>query len=337
MARIRTIKPEFWEDETIGMLTRDARLMFIAILNYADDEGILRWTPEYVKASVFMYDEDIGLPECSKLMDELVESELVFPYQGGKTLQRLAFVVNFRKHQVINRAQPSKFPFPSLQNPQVREMYARRDKWICHLCKQMIPESAVGRLNSEDPSCDHLIPRSKGGTDAPSNIKITHSSCNKARGNTDLPSEQDISNSVNDSLNDSLNDSVKGSGNRSLLEGEKERERKGVSSQVSPVVVTETTTPPVDNLTERHHAIATAYGTLMARTHNAGSPNGYATRTATNLITERRAELDRYIDNYPTAPCDVIAAALAGQPSSLRYYTDRTVDPEPAVDLVEPF
>ena len=30
MPRIRTIKPEFWEDDVIGRLSRDDRLLFIA-------------------------------------------------------------------------------------------------------------------------------------------------------------------------------------------------------------------------------------------------------------------------------------------------------------------
>lgn len=330
MARIRTIKPEFWEDETIGMLTRDARLLFVAILNYADDEGILRWTPEYIKASVFMYDEDIDATRCLKLMDELSTSGIVFPYHGGKALQKLAFIVNFRRHQVINRAQPSKFPFPSLQNPQVREMYAIRDRWICHICRQTIPESAVGRSDKLAPSCDHLVPQSKGGSDAPSNIRITHSSCNKARGNSELPADQDIpdslTDSVNSSVNSSVNDTVTSSGTRSLQEW-KGKERKGPSSQVTPVT-TETTTPPVDNPSERHQAIADAYGRLMATTHNAGNRNGYATKAAANLLTERRIDIDRYLTDYPKAPCDVIAAALTGQPASLRYYRDNdTLDP----------
>ncbi len=61
MARIRTIKPEFWEDEGVAALSRDARLLWIATWNCADDEGILRWTPDYIKAQVFPYDADVTL------------------------------------------------------------------------------------------------------------------------------------------------------------------------------------------------------------------------------------------------------------------------------------
>ncbi len=35
MPRIRTVKPEFWEDELLGVMPRDARLLFIATFNMA--------------------------------------------------------------------------------------------------------------------------------------------------------------------------------------------------------------------------------------------------------------------------------------------------------------
>lgn len=106
------MKPEFWEDEVIGSISRDARLLFIATFNLADDSGVLRWSPEYLKAAVFMYDRDLDTDLVGFLMDELTGKRLVMQYTVESTGQRLGQVVNFRKHQVINRPQPSKFPRP---------------------------------------------------------------------------------------------------------------------------------------------------------------------------------------------------------------------------------
>ena len=39
MARIRTIKPSFWGSPTIAPLSRDARLLAIGLMSYADDDG----------------------------------------------------------------------------------------------------------------------------------------------------------------------------------------------------------------------------------------------------------------------------------------------------------
>ncbi|MGW6225231.1 hypothetical protein ACWF8U_35825 [Streptomyces olivaceus] len=143
MPRIRTVKPEFWEDELLGVVSRDARLLFIATFNMADDEGILRWTPAYIKAQAFMYDDDLTLKDVDQLMRCLTDTGLVFPYVGGVAKQQMAVVVNFRKHQRINRPQKSKLPPPSTGAWQVREMYARRDGWTCQLCGGEIPRRLV--------------------------------------------------------------------------------------------------------------------------------------------------------------------------------------------------
>lgn len=230
MARIRSIKPEFWEDETVAVLGRDARLLFIACWNLADDEGLLRWTPEFLKANAFMYDDDIDAGAVEKLMLELVEHSLVMPYRGGKVQQRLGWVVNFHKHQRINRPTPSKLPPPSLQNPAVKRAYAERDGWVCSVCNEVMPSSRLeirmqgGDLNNW-VSMDHVIPRSKGGTDYPSNIALAHKYCNSSKGAT-----CDVLDPLSDSRTDSVSDSV----SDSPPEVEGEREVEGEQEETPP-------------------------------------------------------------------------------------------------------
>jgi hypothetical protein len=223
MARIRSVKPEFWSDDVVGSLTRDARLLFIGSWNFADDEGLLRWTPAFLKASVFMYDGDLRVAKVESLMGEVVDAGLVFPYVSGKAAGTLGCVVNFRKHQKVNRPQPGKLPPPSLQSRAVIEMYARRDGWVCHLCKGPIDDewhAAPMDIYAPDatdrralnPSPDHLTPRSQGGSDYPSNVATAHVGCNKSRG--DGPVEAFVvPMSVRrflmpDSVNDSVNGAV---------------------------------------------------------------------------------------------------------------------------------
>lgn len=217
MARIRTIKPEFWEDEVVGGLGVLARLLFVGSWNLADDEGLLRWTPDYLAASLFMYDGDAL--DVASAMKEVERARLVFPYTGGKTNQRLAYVVNFRRHQRINRPSPAKLPPPSLQNYRVREMYADRDGWTCHLCRSAIlPRGAgVDEHHSEALEIDHVIPRSKGGTDYPSNLRSAHAGCNAARRDVDIYS---VSDSVSDSRSDSLREGKGGEGKGGGKEGD---------------------------------------------------------------------------------------------------------------------
>ena len=116
MARIRTIKPEFWSDEVVATLSPWARLLFIGTWNLADDEGRLRWTPDYLNASLFMYDHH-STAKVRTFMDEVESAGLVVAYVGGKAAQRLAYLPGFLRHQKINRPQPSKLPAPESLSP----------------------------------------------------------------------------------------------------------------------------------------------------------------------------------------------------------------------------
>ena len=120
MSRIRTIKPEFWEDEKIGLLSHGARLLFLCCLNLSDDEGRLRWNTYYLASSAFMYDE-IKIETMEKWMKELVDNELIYVYQAGEAKYHVGLVKNFKKHQVINRPQPSKFPPPNDHSDSVND------------------------------------------------------------------------------------------------------------------------------------------------------------------------------------------------------------------------
>jgi hypothetical protein len=186
VARIRTIKPEFWESESVGRLSFGARLLFLASLNFADDEGFIRWNEAYLSSQAFVYDESVT-ESISEWMDELVRESIVFPYRAGTTNQRLAWIISFRKHQVINRPQPSKLPPPSIQNKDFHYAIFKRDGMICHLCGHPIDNSdPSGVCGSLAGSIDHVTPKSKGGTDYPSNLRASHLSCNKKRGNRSL-------------------------------------------------------------------------------------------------------------------------------------------------------
>lgn len=228
MARIRTIKPSFWEDEIVGLLSREARLLFIASWTVADDEGLLRWTPEYLKSATFAYDPDVPARKVERLMGEVVENGLVFAYQSGRPpRQQLGYVVNFRRHQRINRPQPSSLPPPSIQSLEVKRMYGRRDRMICGICSGHIqevtdppcgiysvpPDNHFWDQKDQQLSLDHIIPRAAGGTDYPSNIRASHVSCNKGR--RDRPDgfippvatrtmNQAAPHSVNDAVNEDL-------------------------------------------------------------------------------------------------------------------------------------
>lgn len=105
MARIRTIKPEFFTSEDIVELSAYARLLYIAVWCEADRAGRLVWKPKTLKLRYFPAD-DVAIQE---LCDELIKAGLVKLYGDG-----LAFIPKFLDHQHVNpREAESTLPPPN--------------------------------------------------------------------------------------------------------------------------------------------------------------------------------------------------------------------------------
>lgn len=115
MARIRTIKPDFFTSEQIVELTPMARLLFIATWCEADREGRMAWKPRTMKMRYFPADDC----DIDALARELHASGLVVLYGDG-----LAHIPSFSRHQHVNpREAQSDLPAPEL--PRVDDASAR--------------------------------------------------------------------------------------------------------------------------------------------------------------------------------------------------------------------
>lgn len=96
MARIRTIKPEFFTSEDIVSLTPLARVFYIALWCEADREGRMDWKPGTLKMRYLPGDSC----DVKELAAELVDAGLIVLYEvDGK---QYAEVPTFKTHQVIN-------------------------------------------------------------------------------------------------------------------------------------------------------------------------------------------------------------------------------------------
>lgn len=107
MGRIRTIKPEFPQSETVGRLSRDARLLFIQLWTIVDDEGRARAASRMLASLLYPYDDD-----APRLIDtwlaELAREKCIVRYvvEGSTYIE----IINFGKHQKIDHATKSKLP-----------------------------------------------------------------------------------------------------------------------------------------------------------------------------------------------------------------------------------
>lgn len=100
MARNRVIKPSFWSDDKVGRLTRDVRLLFIGMLNFADDLGVIYGEANVIKAKIFPHD-DIESKQVKEWLKDLVDIGMIAPIQFDN--KQFYAIVNFGKHQTINR------------------------------------------------------------------------------------------------------------------------------------------------------------------------------------------------------------------------------------------
>jgi hypothetical protein len=104
MARIRTIKPEFFTSDDTCSLSPLARLLYVGLWCEADREGRLVWAPRTFKRR-YLPEDDC---EIETVCEELRDAGLVVMY--GDTL---AHIPTFLKHQHVNpREAASTLPSP---------------------------------------------------------------------------------------------------------------------------------------------------------------------------------------------------------------------------------
>lgn len=181
MPRKRMIDPEFWSDEKIGKLSPNAKLLFIGLWNFADDEGIFQAHPLLLTSQIFPYEKEV-LKEIDKFTKELIKRNLVYFY--ARHGEKYGIILNFKKHQYISHPQPSKLPKPSIQNNRFKNAIFKRDNFTCQYCKKKLKWQT--KYKDLHPTIDHTKPLSKGGSDLPDNLITACEHCNKGKGNKDI-------------------------------------------------------------------------------------------------------------------------------------------------------
>lgn len=106
MARIRSLKPQVWQDERVGQISRDARLLFVGLITLADDEGRFRTLPSVVCGHIFPRDRDAAR-KLQKWLCELESAGLVQLYGG-----EYGWLPKWSSHQRISHPSPSVLPAP---------------------------------------------------------------------------------------------------------------------------------------------------------------------------------------------------------------------------------
>lgn len=100
MARIRTIKPEFWSDEKLAVLSAIDRLVFLGLIGMADDNGRILDNEKTIDAFIFPY-----TPETSR--DTLARLSRLSRVRRGTAAcgKKIIEIINWEKHQRVDKPQ----------------------------------------------------------------------------------------------------------------------------------------------------------------------------------------------------------------------------------------
>ncbi len=90
---MRTIKPEFWVDDKVVELSLLAKLLYIGLWNFADDDGYLEASPRRIKRQIFP-DNDYDVPGA---IEELLSFGMVQECTSDQG--ELLHIVHFKSHQ----------------------------------------------------------------------------------------------------------------------------------------------------------------------------------------------------------------------------------------------
>lgn len=104
MPRIRTIKPDFWNDEKLGQEPEAIMLTYIGLWNFSDDYGIVKANHIWLKNQIYPYKDKLRIDVFSSWLQRLSELEAIisFTYRG----ESFYCIRTFRKHQKVEK--PSK-------------------------------------------------------------------------------------------------------------------------------------------------------------------------------------------------------------------------------------
>ena len=110
MARIRTLKPEAWQDRKVRQQGRDQRLLFVGLITMADDEGRLHALPATTIGNVYPGDEDVTGAMVEGWLIDLERSGLIVRYDVDG--DPYVWLPGWSKHQKISHPSKSTLPPP---------------------------------------------------------------------------------------------------------------------------------------------------------------------------------------------------------------------------------
>ncbi len=115
MARIRSVKPDLCESETMARLSAEAERTFVRLWTHLDDQGRAKDDARLVKAALFPLHDDVTPAVIEEHLRVLAAEGLLVRYTvDGK---RYMACPSWHEHQHPQKPRPSKFPAPDDADP----------------------------------------------------------------------------------------------------------------------------------------------------------------------------------------------------------------------------
>ena len=112
MPRIRSIKPEFFTSETIASLPLSARLTFVGLWTYVDDNGVGLDNEMLINASIWPLEED-SLETLARTREDLAtlsRKGLVKRYRDSR--KGYLHITSWDEHQKVDHPKKPRYPKP---------------------------------------------------------------------------------------------------------------------------------------------------------------------------------------------------------------------------------
>lgn len=119
MPRIRSLKPDLWEDEALGSCSPLAMLVFVFLITQADDEGRLRAHPALLRNRLFPYRPEVTAKQVEAALVELSNAGIVRSYLVNG--ERFLSLPSWHRHQRIDKPSKSQIPPPPPDSESPRE------------------------------------------------------------------------------------------------------------------------------------------------------------------------------------------------------------------------
>lgn len=198
MARIRTIKPDFWTDSLMVQLPHLTRLFYIALWNAADDHGFVRDEPERLAMELMPREDPLDVDAAIQALAAAGRLEW-YVCEDGTSYYRVA---KWEDHQRVDHPATSKvarddsrkLAIPQEARRAVAEKYGcapgKQREAACFYCGQA-GQVYWFKLRDGRPSAwvvfpglelDHLEAEAEGGQGEAHNLVLSCRRCNRGKG-----------------------------------------------------------------------------------------------------------------------------------------------------------